>query len=172
MGMDGDGTLPAELRSELKAADRAVQQGRWRHDSLARVLGAAGGTQIRFNFSCNPRVPDEAPRTVPEAVRKGMTLQDECVRRVQAMVRLLRAHSPPVHEAWSNACSELLTDMVSLTLLLFGSEGQGTVWHTDWADAINIAFALSKTVSTTMSSACMDADGFDGARCYMPLTCH
>lgn len=50
---------------------------------------------------------------------------------------------------------ESQADDVTLTLLLFGMEKMGTSWHADWADAFNIAFALSKEVNTTMLSAGM-----------------
>ena len=147
--------LSAKLASELRRANRAVDEGLWRHDSLADALSAAGGTKIRFNYSCTPKVPDEAAGAELEAVGDGETAQHECVRNVQRMIDLLRANLPPQDEAWSAALAELHADEVTLRLLLFGKEGLGTPWHVDRADAFNIAFALSKDVRTTMSSLCL-----------------
>ena len=148
--MSDDGTLPAPLRTELARADRAVNKGVWRHDSLAAALTDDDGTKIKFNFQCTPKMPDVAQRAEPEAVGEGKTPQGECVRRVQDMINLLRAELPARHKAWIAACEELLADEPALTLLLFSGEGKGTPWHTDWARGFNVAFALSKAVSTTM----------------------
>ncbi len=145
--------LSAKLERELSRASRAVDRGLWRHDSLVAALSSGDGTQINFNFNCAPRVPDTEARAVPETVSNTATAQDVCVRNVQDMIDVLRANLPPQHEVWSAALADLQADEDTLTMLFFGKEGLGTPWHADRADAFNIAFALSKKVRTTMSSA-------------------